>query len=82
MAPQDHHNNNCSATAPAIDDHLSNKKRLISELYQIIENEVVKTESQIDFDLIMECSEFIEELTNDKVWHTYEELQEKLKTIK
>ena len=80
MAPQHHHNSNCSETA--LDDHLSNDKRLISELYQIIEKEVVKADNQIDYDLIMECSEFIEELTNNKIWHTYEELQEKLKTMK
>lgn len=82
MAKQDHHNNKSKAEAsPRITAYSADNDKLISSLYQIIENEVVKPEDQIDYDLVIECSNFIEELTLNQVWHTSEDLQERLESF-
>lgn len=82
MVQQDPHNNEYKAEAPPhMTTQSSDNEKLISDLYQIIENEVVKPTDQIDYDLVMECSNFIEEITSNQVWHTSEELQTRLETF-
>ena len=58
------------------------KEQQIAWLCQIIDREVEKPDDEIDHDLVMECSEFLNDLTFADKPYSDEEIEEKLKQVK
>ena len=58
------------------------KEQQIAWLCQIIDREVEKPDDEIDYDLVMECSEFLNDLTFADKPYSDEEIEEKLKQLK
>ena len=59
----------------------ASKEELIDYLVKTIQNEVSKGDDA-DCDLVRECSDWLEELTEDEVIFTPEELEHKLEELK
>ena len=58
------------------------KEQQIEWLCQIIQKEADKPEDQIDYDLIKECSDFLDELTANDLVYSPDEIEQKLKDQK
>ena len=59
----------------------NSNEKMISLLYQIIDSELAKPNKETDIDLIAECSDLVDELSNDTHYYTDEELDAKLKEL-
>lgn len=60
----------------------ASKEELIAYLIKTIQNEVSKGDDEVDHDLVRECSDWLDELTEDEVVFTQEELDRKLEKLK
>lgn len=60
----------------------NSNEKMISLLYQIIDSELAKPNKETDIDLIAECSDLVDELSNDTHYYTDEELDAKLKELR
>lgn len=58
------------------------KEQQIAWLNEIIQKEIEKADDEVDADLILECTEFLAELTSDEILYTEQELEQKLQQIK
>lgn len=58
------------------------RKELIAWLTQIINNELNKSDNQIDMDLILECSDYLDELQKENNFYTERDIQAKIAIIK
>ena len=79
MAQQDHRN---SQSNDYEEQPHPTKEQQIAWLCQIIDREVEKPDDEIDHDLVMECSEFLNDLTFADKPYSDEEIEEKLKQLK
>lgn len=50
----------------------NSNEKMISLLYQIIDSELAKPNKETDIDLIAECSDLVDELSNDTHYYTDE----------
>ena len=76
MALQDHPN--IKSTKKYME---ATKEEQIAWLYQIIKKEVEKSDEGIDYDLVQECTDFLEELMADEIALTSEEIEQKTKRL-
>ena len=83
MAIKNRHNQ--SSTGFGVGDaifRVKSKEEQIAWICAIIQREVEKEDGEVDEDLVLECTEFLEELTSDEKIYTEEELEQKLQKIK
>ncbi len=83
MAIKNRHNQ--SSTGFGFGDtifRVESKEEQIAWLCEIIEKEIEKPDGEVDEDLVLECTEFLKELTSDEKIYTEEELEQKLQKIK
>ena len=78
MARQDHRNTPLNNFEEIID---ATKEQQIAWLCQIINSEVEKSDDEVDYDLVMECTEFLKDLTSADMPYSNEEIEEKFKKI-
>ena len=79
MARQDRHNMPLNNSEEIKD---ATKEQQIAWLCQIISHEVEKKDDKVDYDLVMECTEFLNDLTSADKLYSDEEIEEKLKKLK
>lgn len=58
------------------------KEQQIAWVCQIIQKEVEKPDGEIDYDLIQECNEFLDELTANDIAYTPEDIEQRLQKQK
>ena len=58
------------------------REELIMWLTQIIDNEVNKSDDQMDMDLILECSDYLDELQKEKNFYKEQDILQKIAIIK
>ena len=79
MAQQDRRNTPLNDFEKIID---ATKEQQVAWICQIINREVEKSDDDVDYDLIMECTEFLNDLTSADVPYTDEEIEARLRKLK